>query len=295
MRFSANSSRGTSRMKFPANRESTVATFFLVALVILARIGVTAPLPEEIAEESSASGGAAADQDASQGTIAREVLTSERRGRLAADNGLISPYWERDGSSGKLRRMLAKDGSYLAVEVNQESGGFDTAVLRSFPETHVDDIREDVRVGAKIDVVKGKWWVGPKCAVRKPGSRGLTGNYENYVVENCSVPPDEYHAQRLSNIERKGGAYLGTTTQDGSTYRHYRIKHREWEQFWAVRQDYRTSGAVSMKPIFEIWRKNGLPNQVITNVRINLETSGNMKGTVRFTDAEFPDELSRHP
>jgi hypothetical protein len=117
-------------MKLPANRESTVAAFFLVALVILAGIGVTAPLPEEVAEESSARSGAAADQDDSQGTNARELLTSERRGRLVADNGLISPYWERDGSSGKLRRMLAKDGSYLAVGVDQESGGFDTAVLR---------------------------------------------------------------------------------------------------------------------------------------------------------------------
>lgn len=276
-------------------RTLAIATWFL--LVMLGADGRTAPMSGETSEECSESRGAAADQDDSQRTNARHVLTSEGRGRLVADNGIISPYWERDGSSGKLRRMLARDGSYLAVEVNQQSGGFDTAVLRSFPETRVDDIRQDVRVAARIDaqidVVKGKWWAGPKCAVRTPGSRGLTGNYENYVVENCSVAPDEYHAQRLSSIERKGGAYLGTTTQDGSTYRHYRIKHKEWEQFWAVRQDYRTSGAVSMKPIFEMWRKNGLPNQVVTNIRINIETSGEMKGQVRFTDLAFPEKVAR--
>ena len=74
-------------MRLQPIRVATVAAFFLAALVVLARIGITASLPKEVAEASSARKGVVAEQRDSPDIKARDVVSSERRGRLAADNG----------------------------------------------------------------------------------------------------------------------------------------------------------------------------------------------------------------
>ena len=95
----------------------------------------------------------------------------------------------------------------------------------------------------------------------------------------------------MKRIAKVGGQYLGTKNHDGSRYRYYRNKHAEWDQFWAVREQYRTSGPVSLRPVLDMWRKGGMENRIINTIRMNFECSKKISGSLQIKDVRFPNEL----
>ena len=187
---------------------------------------------------------------------------------------------------GNFCREFTGDVTNFEVTIDAKKGGFDTAIQKRNPAIRVDDVGSQTRVSSKIDVrLKGSggWWVGPKFPIKANASQGLVGNYENYVIENSSLSPQGWD----TSLKNKG-SYLGQTNQDGGQYKHYLVKHKKWEQFWAVRQNYRDNGAVSIKPILNMWRKNGLPNEYINIVKANIETAGKVKGTIEMSKINIP-------
>ena len=181
-----------------------------------------------------------------------------------------SPVWEHDFVGSKYRE-LSSNG--LFVDLEQRSGGFDTAIQGDYSIARVDQVSNDYAIAARLRVDgggSGEWWYGPKLSVNWVtdcgDSNGCAGWFENYVIEKANISPAEYDA-------RLGHGYLGSTFQDGSEYKHYRTEFSNWVQFYAIRQDYRNRGTTTIKPIFEMWRANGLPNLRVDSVRINLETN----------------------
>ena len=145
-----------------------------------------------------------------------------------------------------------------------------------------------------VSLTGGEWYVGPKVGVIKTKRyQGLSGNYENYIIENARRTPSDWDA-KLTAINA-GGKYIGTSTHDGSTYKHYVLPKDTWVQYYAVRQEYRTKGAVSIKPILQVWRSNGLPNWYISGIRLNLETSGTISGTCTMTNWYIPGNITVAP
>lgn len=197
-----------------------------------------------------------------------------------------SPLWLSDTFEGNFCRGITGDVEKFQVDIDSKQGGFDTAVDKRNSKIRVDELDSQVRVSSNINVDlegTGDWWVGPKFAIKENLSQGLNENYENYVVENGSRTTQEYHKRLSFN-----GDYLGQTYHDGSWYKHYYTEHSTWGQFWAIRQNYRNTGEVSLKPILNIWRKNGLPNEYIGPLRVNLETLGQVSGTVKMSELDFP-------
>ena len=201
-----------------------------------------------------------------------------------------SPVWTSRAFEGTFCRDIVGDGESLTLTLDAREDGFDTAIVSEYNPVRVDDLRTTpLPVSATVAPEfsgSGNWWIGPKFSVRESAGQGLEGNYENYIVENASRTPEEYH-ERLTSED--GGTYLGETRQDGGVYRHYLVPHpyQPWEQFWAVRQVYRESGAVDLALILEKWRANGLPNQLIPQWRVNVETSGEVRGTLVMEDISF--------
>jgi len=75
---------------------------------------------------------------------------------------------------------------------------------------------------------------------------------------------------------------LPDTIWAGSTYRNYKIRFHDWWQYWSVRQDFRSTGILNIKPILEFWSEHGLPeNRRFDGVKANIETYGPIKGSGR--------------
>lgn len=226
----------------------------------------------------------------SRNFVVPEIITNCIKENI--DTGLHNlPVWTSDSFEGTFCRKIIGDVDYLEITINENAGGFDTAVTINNSPTLVDDIAPGLMVSATIKVElenSGNWWVGPKFSVREDVSQGLEGNYENYVVENASRTPEEYD-ERLT---RNDGIYLGETNQNGSIYKHYVKPHRTWDQYWAIRQDYRESGTVSLNPILEMWRNNNLPNEYLRTIRVNIETSGPVNGIATMTSINIPTSLA---
>ncbi len=106
-------------------------------------------------------------------------------------------------------------------------------------------------------------------------------------VENASRSLEEYHERLLDD----GGTYLCQTNHDGATYNHYFTPHpfNNWNQFWSVRQDYRSSGSVDLDKIVDVWRDNGLPNDYVTMLRANIETDGEVSGQIEMDNLNIAD------
>ena len=194
-----------------------------------------------------------------------------------------STVWTSNDFNGNFQRQITGDGEYSQVNIDVETGGFDTGMERINNQVRVDELDSQVKVSSTIDVNldgSGFWWAGPKLWINYPNQ----DKYENYVVENASTSPSEYH-ETFTN--KSTSRYLGETTHDGSVYKHYYNEHNTWVQFWAVRQDYRSTGSVSLKPILNMWRGNGLPNEYLNNARANVETYGEIAGTVDMSQIDI--------
>lgn len=202
-----------------------------------------------------------------------------------------STVWTNRKFAGTFCREIIGDVENFKVILDAKTGGFDTSVMRQNPSIQVDDLvvggNFRTKVSSKINIVKlkgsGNWWVGPKLGTWSSPSVGTGTWHENYVVENASRSPQWYDKNFTGR-----GKYLGQTKQNGSRYKHYFVKHKSWGQFWAVRQNYRSDGSVSMAPILKMWRKNGLPNDYVSTVKVNVETSGKLKGTIKISQINIP-------
>lgn len=205
-----------------------------------------------------------------------------------------STLWTTNQFDGNFCRQITGDAKHFEVNIEANSGGLATGVTRQNSIIRVDDMDSQARVSSTIDVAledTRKWWVGPKMIIRNEYKyQGLDGNYENYVVENSSISPQQFH-ERLTKLNGQywetTGTYLGQTIQDGSMYRHYYIKYATWSQFWAIRQDYRNTGSVSLKPILNLWRNNGLPNAYIDDAKVIVEVSGEAHGNVEMSEIDI--------
>ena len=196
-----------------------------------------------------------------------------------------STVWSNNEFDGEVCREITGDVTNFSLTVDIEEGGFDTSIAAVNPRVRVDEVNfGNMSFNVDVDLEgSGAWWVGPKIDIRKNKSGGTDGWYENYVVENASRSPEEYH-ERLTD----DGIYLGQSDLDGATYRHYFTPHNSWNQFWAIRQDYRSSGSVNMDTIIDMWRDNGLPNDYITILKNNIETSGEVNGMVEMSGLDIP-------
>ncbi|MDJ0898977.1 MAG: glycoside hydrolase family 11 protein [Xenococcus sp. MO_188.B8] len=193
-----------------------------------------------------------------------------------------SHAWTSDTFEGNFCRQFSGDG-ILTTQMQITNGGFDTAIVKKIG-LRVDDLAPNTTHSATINVnlegTGGRWWTGSKiptrpCLYSSECANFVSGWYENYVVEHSSDTPEEFH-ERLTRL----GSYLGQTFHNGSLYKHYFKTHKNWQQFWAVRQEYRSSGSISVKPILDKWRAHGLPNDYVKTFRSNIETQGNWCGSV---------------
>ncbi len=221
---------------------------------------------------------------------AKQILKSCEKENISVGK-YNSGVWLSDSFEGTHCRTVCGEFESMVVEVNSTVGGFDAAVRANYTNTPVDDISGPKPVHTTVEVKsfsgEGSWWVGPKISVYQKGTTGLEGNYENYVTENASRTPQEYH-----DFFIKKGTYLGETAHAGSTYKHYTFAHNTWWQFRAVRQDYRESGTVDIKEILDTWRGYGMPNYELRGIRAgNIETSRNIKAVFVISNIETPDEL----
>lgn len=218
-----------------------------------------------------------------------DTITSGPEQILTGD--LASYVWTSNDFQGSYTRKVAGAHDRYLVTLDQSAGGFDTDVVKDgHPVTWVDDLAPGLAVSATIDVTMetegdGMWWAGPKFTVHDETTfQGFDGDYENYIVENASLTPQEFAERMFGNAR-----YLGETQHDGATYKHYLATHGSgWEQFWSVRQDFRTSGTVTVSPHLRMWRDNGMANEyVLIQKPANVETYGRVAGDIEISEPTY--------
>ena len=216
-------------------------------------------------------------------TAPERVVTSSTDSVITSGDWQGMLWLSQDFDGSQTRTM---EGNRLRVEMEQRapSGGLDAGVglytggaKPRFGELHPESA---ACFAFDVDLVgEGRWWAGPKISVNWTDAGdpdGAAGWYETYVIEAASIPPEEL-AEGL--LDWGQGVFIGETEHDGGTYRHYRAKHREWTQYWAIRQGYRMSGTTSLGPIFALWEADGLSGELpFDGVKLNLETYGPILG-----------------
>ena len=239
------------------------------------------------------------------GTAPATSTDLSESGTVVTSGPFQATLWLSDRFKGTQSREL--DGNVLDVEMLQvaDGGGLDTSVGRAEKADPTDRPRFDaVHPDAAscfafdVDLAMGEnssWWAGPKISVNWQDAGlpdGMSGWYENYVVETGSRSPAELEAGLM---DWGKGVFIGGTVHDGATYRHIRAVHRDWTQFWAIRQDFRDSGTTSLGPIFAKWREGGLPGELpVDGVKVNIETYGPVEGTFRVV-GDAPADLTSTP
>ena len=209
--------------------------------------------------------------------------------------------WEANSFEGDYIAITERpDAKALTVHVDA-TGGFAGYVNEFVPQSwdeslRLDDVHQDVTIEGRVehnfgdDISNGsRWATGPKVS-----AIGESGWYENYIVENSSWTPEEYHEYYTEPGGYYNAEYLGETYHDGSVYKHYSYMHPahgKWRMFWAIRQDYRESGEVHIAPILEKWRDNGMKNGYLDWVEYNMELFGKgpWEGTMKISDFETTD------
>ncbi len=217
-----------------------------------------------------------------------EMIKSCNKEKIMLENNFVCPFWQSEKFEGTFCRTVAKDGSKLLIEISSKKGGTDSALTYNLDEpVKVDDVPVSASITSntitEFETGSERWWAGPKMDVRETAGDRVTWQ-ETYIVENASDSPDVMHERRMKRIKEVGGKFLGTTEHDGAVYKHYCNKHNSWMQYWAVRQEYRENGTVSIKPILEKWRDGGMPNYSIRRIRANIEFSGKLNGQVIISD-----------
>jgi len=98
---------------------------------------------------------------------------------------------------------------------------------------------------------------------------GLSPVYEFYIVDNWLSPgrPGDW----------VGNEKKGDFTIDGGQYTVYKNTRNELVQYFSLRQQPRTCGTIDVTAHFEQWKKIGLPEPKITEIKV-LGEAGNVGG-----------------
>ena len=201
--------------------------------------------------------------------------------------------WRSDSFEGNFCQETSPDAKSLITKI-QSTGGFDTGP-GVYAGVWVDDIHPDVTMNATLqhnlptEMVgnTGLWKAGPKISTHPCISPAEcpdiweSGWRENYIVETSSKTPEDWHRSFSYADSPAKPQYLGETYQDGGVYKHYyrlHPTHQKWGQYWAIRQTFRSSGEVHIKPIFEKWRQHGLQNHYLGWPKYNIELHRPLEG-----------------
>ena len=172
----------------------------------------------------------------------------------------------------------------VRVDVDIRSGGYDAGVARSTMPARVDRTFDAKPLIANCNVQlsgNGHWWAGPKFVICKQRRwTSLDGNWECYIIEDADMPPADL--MRMMKAE-----YVGRQIVHGDVYLHYTKPWENWQQAIAIRENYRTGGAMHFGPIVKYWRENlPMPNWYMHSPKVGLETTGQMKGFFEWTDIQ---------
>ena len=214
--------------------------------------------------------------------------------------------WESPNFKGDYIAVTAPGVKAITFHTKNSTGGHAAYVSEYVPASwdeplRLDDVHQDVTIRGRVEHNfdnENRWAFGPKVSAHPCAKKSecediwKSGWYENYIVENSSWTPEQMH-ERYTKPEFNG-KYLGETYHDGSAYKHYRVTHPvhgKWKLFWAVRQNYRSSGEVHIAPILEKWRENGMKNGYLSWIEYNMELFGKgpWEGTFKISDFQTTD------
>ena len=228
---------------------------------------------------------------------AEESVMGSQEGRLYKGD-YSAPLWLSEAFDGEHERRFEGDTLVLTMSQSAKTGGLDTALATGEDELPaVRDVSDDLVVCFAYDVDlegEGHWWAGPKISVNwnRDAAVEVDGWHETYIVELADDSPAEIEARMIDYFDAR---FIGETVQDGGVYRHFTFPFEDWDQYWAIRQEYRTEGGTSIGPILALWQENGLPgDEPFDGVKVNIETYGPMAGTVRI-DADIPMSYANPP
>ena len=202
--------------------------------------------------------------------------------------GRKSSAWMSDKFSGSHSRQISDDVLTFKVEQFSQEGGLDVGLSLSASESMlVERVADGTSICSSYDIDlsgKGRWWAGPKISVNWQGDESAKENgddwYENYIIETASTSPEELHD--ILTDDYFSPKILPDIVISGATYRTYKIRFHDWWQFWSVRQDFRETGVVQIKPILYLWAEHGLPtDRQFDGVKANVETYGKISGSGR--------------
>jgi|GEM_PF-5632775 len=228
------------------------------------------------ADETSGSPGGDSDGDAPSDTEEPPRVVSDSLDERLFFGDFTSSIWTADGFDGGVYRSFG--GSWLWVDVQQTSkGGMDTSIGNGYFADRASAISREHAVHGKLTLYEtspgGRWWYGPKISVNwdPAGDRhGAAGWYENYIIDNASDTPEQFHESLTGDFFR--GELVATTYQDGAEYKHYLVPFQTWHQFWSIRQTYRDEGWTNVGEIVHTWLDHGLPDERLDGIKYNLET-----------------------
>ena len=199
--------------------------------------------------------------------------------------GRKSPAWISDGFIGEHSRQIKGNVLTFTVKQSAREGGLDVGFSDVGAYVGpVSGVADEASICSTYDIDlsgEGRWWAGPKISVNWQGDESAKQNgedwYENYIIEISSSSPEELHDIFTGDYFK--AEILPDSVLAGSTYRNYKIRFHDWWQFWSVRQDYRETGIVPLKPILNLWSDHGLPtDRRFDGVKANIETYGEISG-----------------
>ena len=202
------------------------------------------------------------------------------------------PTWRNNFVGSKSCRYFDNPFTYLTVDMDMTSGGYDAGFGKSNTATKVDSLSQNLTVKADITKIieptgTGHWWSGPKTIISTtPNYTSLDYNYECYIVELAELSPSEL-------IKNVGGAETRVRKNDivvnGGTYQTWTIEFGKIHQIWSIRSSYRNGGTTAVGAIQKGWRNQGLvPNAYSLGWKYNIEFTGQNKGKIRFTNPNLP-------
>ncbi|NNU15709.1 hypothetical protein HK107_05175 [Parvularcula sp. ZS-1/3] len=222
-------------------------------------------------------------------------VVAENELGLIKDGKNTSSIWLSDAFEGEHRRQLSGNRLELTMVQRTPSGGLDTSVGRVVKTLPLAEVSEALQVCFAYDVAlegEGRWWAGPKISVGWNDEAGeeTAGWYETYVVETAAIVPDILESQLKEYFDAR---FLGETRHDGGVYRHFHLKFHEWDQYWAIRQEYRSEGMTSVGKILAFWQEVRLPSDKrFDGVKMNIETYGPVEGGFSI-EGVIPSSYSR--